>query len=55
MVVGSEILNAISVILYYDHLITLDDEYNYMWTKPWSKPSLFFFVNRYFAFIAVSF
>ena len=54
LVVAKTVKRGISVILYYDHLITLDDEVKYMWSKPLSKPSLFFFVNRYFAFIAVS-
>lgn len=42
-----------SVILYYDHCITFDDEYRYIWQNKLSGASWLFFVNRYFAFLAV--
>ncbi|KAJ3558190.1 hypothetical protein NM688_g1072 [Phlebia brevispora] len=40
------------VILYYDHSITFDEEYRYIWQNKWSGASWLFFVNRYFAFAA---
>lgn len=42
-----------TVILYYDHVVTFDDEYRYIWQNKWSGASCLFFVNRYFAFLAV--
>lgn len=35
------------VILYYDYLVTLPIEIQYIWPKPSSKSSIWFFVNRY--------
>ncbi|KAL6306030.1 hypothetical protein BKA93DRAFT_730040 [Sparassis latifolia] len=37
-------------IFYYDYLITFRDEYSRIWSKPKSKVSIMFFVNRYVTF-----
>ncbi|THU84657.1 hypothetical protein K435DRAFT_843579, partial [Dendrothele bispora CBS 962.96] len=40
------------VILYYDHLLSLDQEINLLWKKtPWKKSSILFFINRYVSFL----
>jgi len=39
-------------ILYYDHLITAGLEVRYLWGRPKSQSSYWFFLNRYFAFLA---
>ncbi|KAK0482180.1 hypothetical protein IW261DRAFT_1466651 [Armillaria novae-zelandiae] len=36
--------------LYWDHLITIDDELRLLWNKPKTLASYLFFVNRYLAF-----
>lgn len=41
-------------ILYYDHALTFGDEYKRIWQHPTRSPSLFFFLNRYFALLTVS-
>ncbi|KAH6908784.1 hypothetical protein BKA70DRAFT_252368 [Coprinopsis sp. MPI-PUGE-AT-0042] len=38
--------------LYYDHCVTLTREIEYLWAKPKSQSSYWFFLNRYFAFLA---
>lgn len=35
------------VILYYDYLVTLPVEIQYIWPKLFSKSSIWFFINRY--------
>ena len=40
-------------ILYYDHLITLGDEYWRIWRNLRVGASWYFLLNRYFAFFAV--
>ena len=40
--------------MYYDHLITLDNEFRYIWHGGKIISSYVFLVNRYFAFFAVS-
>ncbi|KAF9446625.1 hypothetical protein P691DRAFT_794253 [Macrolepiota fuliginosa MF-IS2] len=40
---------AISV-LYYDHLVTSRHEIEYVWRRPKSHSSYYFFLNRYFSF-----
>lgn len=42
------------VVLYYDHLITIDDEYRHIWCHRKTGSSYLFLVNRYFSFFAVS-
>lgn len=37
----------VAVLLLYDHALTLSAECTSMWRKPLSKPSLWFFLNRY--------
>ncbi|KAF9071454.1 hypothetical protein BDP27DRAFT_1446347 [Rhodocollybia butyracea] len=39
-----------STFLYYDHLLTLQDEVVYIWSRPNTVSSGMFFVNRYFSF-----
>ncbi|TFK41800.1 hypothetical protein BDQ12DRAFT_599616, partial [Crucibulum laeve] len=39
-----------SAILYYDHLITLGNEINYLWRRPKGASAYWFFSNRYLAF-----
>ena len=41
------------MIVYYDHLITFDSEYRYVWRKIRSPSSWLFLINRYFAFFSV--
>lgn len=41
-------LNACWVaLLFYDHILTLEEEARNIWRKPLSRPSLWFFLNRY--------
>ncbi|EIM84970.1 uncharacterized protein STEHIDRAFT_122889 [Stereum hirsutum FP-91666 SS1] len=35
------------VILLYDHLLTLDEEIQYVWKAPWTLPKGMFLANRY--------
>ena len=42
-----------AVILYYDHLITFDDEYRYIWARLKSPASWLFLLNRFVAFVYV--
>ena len=42
-----------TVIVYYDHLITFDSEYRYIWKRLGSPSSWLFLINRYFAFLSV--
>ncbi|KAE9398764.1 hypothetical protein BT96DRAFT_920638 [Gymnopus androsaceus JB14] len=39
-------------ILYWDHLLTLKYEIQYLWQRPMSWSSYWFFLNRYFAFFS---
>jgi len=39
-------------ILYWDHIITLDREINFLWGRNKSLSAYWFFVNRYFAFLS---
>ncbi|TFK32683.1 hypothetical protein BDQ12DRAFT_771575, partial [Crucibulum laeve] len=39
-----------SAIFYYDHLITLGNEINYLWRRPKGASAYWFFFNRYLAF-----
>ena len=42
---------GILVILYYDCLLTLDDELELFWNGKWSFMAFLFFANRYFALV----
>ena len=44
---------SIAGIVYYDHVITFAEEYNHVWSKPWSGASVLFLLNRYVAAGAV--
>ncbi|KAJ3837463.1 hypothetical protein F5878DRAFT_622387 [Lentinula raphanica] len=37
--------------LYYDHLLTLDEEIKFIWSRPYHSSSWLFFLNRYFSFV----
>ncbi|THV01134.1 hypothetical protein K435DRAFT_836962 [Dendrothele bispora CBS 962.96] len=37
-------------ILFWDHLLTFDDEFEYIWSRPKIISSYLFFVNRYLSF-----
>ena len=41
------------MVLYYDHLVTLSDEWLHVWMGKRSGAFYLFLVNRYFAFFAV--
>ncbi|KAI0064854.1 hypothetical protein BV25DRAFT_1914014 [Artomyces pyxidatus] len=48
---------AALALLYYDHVITFPDEVARIWSRPFSRPSFLFYLNRYIPFfgnIAVS-
>ena len=42
-----------AVILFYDHIITFNEEYCKIWTKPWCKASATFLLTRYVALLTV--
>jgi len=44
---------AAAVLAIYDHALTLDEEINLVWNKPFSLVSLLYFVNRYVGNILV--
>ncbi|PCH37028.1 hypothetical protein WOLCODRAFT_167265 [Wolfiporia cocos MD-104 SS10] len=46
---------ASSTIIIFDHLLTLDQEYELIWTSPWSLGKCLFLVNRYYTLITVIF
>ncbi|KAF8980490.1 hypothetical protein BDQ17DRAFT_1263752, partial [Cyathus striatus] len=39
-------------VLYYDHILTFDDEVNYIWNRPKRGSAYWFFANRYVTFFA---
>ena len=41
---------AHAAILYFDHIVRLLDEIKYIWSRPRSAGSVWFFINRYLAF-----
>ncbi|ETW76080.1 hypothetical protein HETIRDRAFT_446792 [Heterobasidion irregulare TC 32-1] len=43
-------MTLLPVVLYYDHIITLSMEIARIWSRPLSKPALWFFLNRYLPF-----
>ncbi|KZP20977.1 hypothetical protein FIBSPDRAFT_954157 [Athelia psychrophila] len=46
---------AASVIIVFDHLITLDQEIELVWRSPWTTGKLLFFLNRYYPLSTVVF
>ncbi|KIM74806.1 hypothetical protein PILCRDRAFT_827864 [Piloderma croceum F 1598] len=38
---------AFSMLLLYDHIITLDMEVEWIWTLRWRPPKIIFLINRY--------
>lgn len=46
---------ASSVIIIYDHLVTLDQEVELIWKSGWSFGKLLFLLNRYYTLFAVVF
>ncbi|KAJ3786456.1 hypothetical protein GGU10DRAFT_386612 [Lentinula aff. detonsa] len=47
---GDFLFSSALAFLYYDHLLTLDAEFQLIWKRSRSTSRYFFFVNRYFAF-----
>ncbi|KAJ4485272.1 hypothetical protein J3R30DRAFT_1335372 [Lentinula aciculospora] len=45
---------AASIVILYDHLLTLDDEFRYIWKKSWSLGKALFIINRYYSLIATA-
>lgn len=46
---------ASSTIIVFDHLITLDQEYNLIWTSSWTLGKCLFLVNRYYTLLTLVF
>lgn len=46
---------ASSIVIIYDHLVTLDDEIELVWRAGWSLGKVLFLLNRYYALFAVIF
>ncbi|KAJ3965837.1 hypothetical protein EV361DRAFT_1016969 [Lentinula raphanica] len=44
-------LSSRPAFLYYDHLLTLDEEIKFIWSRPYHSSSWLFFLNRYFSFV----
>ncbi|KAJ3841158.1 hypothetical protein F5878DRAFT_30965 [Lentinula raphanica] len=44
---------AASTIIIYDHLITLDNEFDLIWKSPWSIGKGLFIINRYYTLASV--
>ncbi|KAJ3714655.1 hypothetical protein DFJ43DRAFT_1103427 [Lentinula guzmanii] len=44
---------AASSIIIYDHLITLDNEFDLIWKSPWSIGKGLFIINRYYSLASV--
>ncbi|KAF8828248.1 hypothetical protein HHX47_DHR4000594 [Lentinula edodes] len=44
---------AASVIIVYDHLITLDNEFDLIWKSSWSIGKGLFIINRYYSLASV--
>jgi Family of unknown function (DUF6533) len=47
---NNEISDTPTALLYYDHFLTFSDEVSYIWRRPKSASSYWFFANRYLAF-----
>ncbi|KAJ3982718.1 hypothetical protein F5890DRAFT_323171 [Lentinula detonsa] len=41
-----------STLLFYDYLLTLDDEIEFIWKKSWSIGKILFIISRYYSLIA---
>ncbi|KIK65875.1 hypothetical protein GYMLUDRAFT_950849 [Collybiopsis luxurians FD-317 M1] len=39
-----------ATLLYYDHILTFNSEFNLLWKRPRTVSTYLFFVNRYFSF-----
>ncbi|KAL1941653.1 hypothetical protein VTO73DRAFT_7092 [Trametes versicolor] len=46
---------ASTVIILFDHLITLDQEINLIWRAHWGLGKVLFLINRYYALVIVIF
>ncbi|KAJ3990794.1 hypothetical protein F5050DRAFT_1813453 [Lentinula boryana] len=44
--------NSGSTLLFYDYLLTLDDEIEFIWKKSWSIGKVLFIISRYYSLIA---
>jgi len=44
---------ASGTIILFDHLVTLDDEVEFIWRRPWSLGKGLFILNRYYSLISV--
>jgi len=44
---------AAGVIVFYDIIVTLDQEYEFIWTKSWSYVKVLYLWNRYFGLLAI--
>jgi len=44
---------AASVVIVYDHLLTLDNEFKLIWKSSWSIAKALFIINRYYSLISV--
>jgi hypothetical protein len=44
---------AAGSIIVYDHLLTLDNEFELIWTSSWSVGKVLFIINRYYSLISV--
>lgn len=44
---------AAAAIIVYDHLLTLDNEFELIWKSSWSIPKALFLINRYYSLISV--
>ncbi|KAJ3825724.1 hypothetical protein F5880DRAFT_1610878 [Lentinula raphanica] len=47
---GNFLFSSALAFLYYDHLLTLDDEIQFIWKRAGSTSRYIFLLNRYFAF-----
>ncbi|KIK52288.1 hypothetical protein GYMLUDRAFT_969754 [Collybiopsis luxurians FD-317 M1] len=47
---GSILFSSTLVVLYYDHLLTLESEIRLLWKRPKNAGVYVFFLNRYIAF-----
>ncbi|KAF9466692.1 hypothetical protein BDZ94DRAFT_1250529, partial [Collybia nuda] len=50
----SYIVAAVTTILTYDWICTLDKEVAYVWSRPWSLGTCLFILNRYLPFVDVT-
>ncbi|KAJ8461777.1 hypothetical protein ONZ45_g18178 [Pleurotus djamor] len=46
-------LIAFACLLLYDHIITLSDEIQYVWSTPWGLGKLLFFLTRYIPYLDI--